>query len=374
MTTNTVIIYSTIKTAAAIILLVSESGETYYKGKRFDRDQLFSNILQVLKMALMARKTLLILMTGILIGLIFSPIMWLQFYSPDPVIYNLNRLNPRCSDISAISVTKRTPSVSGNTGNVTETPPETNNIKHNRTKLSKLDLERSIAAPGNPNVRQRRLTDELATRKLLFVGVITAQKYLDTRALGIWRTWGRDISDLFFFASQPDEQGLDLPIITLPGINDTQYPPQRKVYRMLKYMHDHYINEYDFFMRSDDDVYVKSDLLLELLQKVNPAQDIYMGCPGFGRPDDQARIKLNENEHYCMGGPGVIFSRSALRKLAPHLETCLEVSIVYCIVCIVYLCLFVVPVSVCVVSTHTYICTRHMHTHTYTHTHTVSCS
>ena len=95
---------------------------------------------------------------------------------------------------------------------------------------------------------------------------------------------------------------------------------------MLKYMHDHYIDEFDFFMRSDDDVYVKTDQLLDLLQSINPAQDIYMGCPGFGRPDDRRRIKLEQNEHYCMGGPGVIFSRSALRKLAPHLNSCLEVS------------------------------------------------
>ena len=77
---------------------------------------------------------------------------------------------------------------------------------------------------------------------------------------------------------------------TLPGINDTQHPPQRKVYHMLKYMHDHYIDEFDFFMRSDDDVYVKTDQLLELLQSINPAQDIYMGCPGFGRLDDRDRI------------------------------------------------------------------------------------
>lgn len=117
--------------------------------------------------------------------------------------------------------------------------------------------------------------------------MVTAKKYLDTRALGIYRTWGKEIKDIYFFSSQADEGGPKLPIITLPGINDTQYPPQRKVYHMLKYMHDHYIDQFDFFMRSDDDVYVKVSELLELLQNTNPAQDIYMGCPGFGKPDDR---------------------------------------------------------------------------------------
>ena len=164
-------------------------------------------------------------------------------------------------------------------------------------------------------------------RKLLFVGVITAVKYLETRAVGINNTWGRELPDLHFFVSQPSiNQNVGLPTIILPGTDDTQYPPQQKVFHMLKYMHDHYIDEFDFFMRSDDDVYVKTDLLLELLQNINPAQDIYMGCPGFGRPDDKSRIKLQEKEHYCMGGPGVIFSRSALKKLAPHLDSCLKVG------------------------------------------------
>ena len=66
--------------------------------------------------------------------------------------------------------------------------------------------------------------------------------------------------------------------------------------------------------------------MMKLLEGINPAQDIYMGCPGFGRSNDQERIKLMDHEHYCMGGPGVIFSRSALRKLSPHLEVCLKVS------------------------------------------------
>ena len=257
-------------------------------------------------------------MVGMVIGLITSPIMWLQLYSPDPLIHA--NINPLCPDLTT-RVQKAVQPVQCFNLSVPSNSPSAHNLT-----LSEFELKQSIPTPVDPRVRKKRLFEELAQRKLLFVGVITAKKYLDTRALGIWRTWGQEMSDLNFFSSQPDDQGLDLPVITLPGINDTQYPPQRKVYRMLKYMHDHYIDKFDFFMRSDDDVYVKTDRLLELLQNVNPAQDIYMGCPGFGRPDDQARIKLKENEHYCMGGPGVIFSRSALRKLAPHLENCLEVS------------------------------------------------
>ncbi len=263
------------------------------------------------EMTLLSRRTLLNVMAGMLIGLIISPIMWLQLYFPPPLTQS--SINPLCPELPRIQIRNT----------VLETA--TSNIR-NVTELSRLELDRTVNAPSDTQTRQRHLSQELAQRKLLLTGVVTAQKYLDTRALGIWKTWGKELNDLYFFSSQPDKEGLDfLPIITLPGVNDTKYPPQRKVYRMLKYMHDHFIDDFDFFMRSDDDVYVKTDLLLELLQNTNPAQDIYMGCPGFGRPDDLERIKLKGNEHYCMGGPGVIFSRSALRKLAPYLENCLEV-------------------------------------------------
>ena len=64
---------------------------------------------------------------------------------------------------------------------------------------------------------------------------------------------------------------------------------------MLQHMHDHFINQFDFFMRADDDVYVRVDRLTELLGNINPAQDIYMGSPGFGKVNDRNRIKLQSH-------------------------------------------------------------------------------
>lgn len=273
---------------------------------------------------MISKKTLLATLVGVTVGLLLSPLMWLHF--TDPLL-----ASSHCkSGVDSSQIPwhqSRTVSLIKGLGNVSldESLMLFLQYSHNRSQLSRKELERTINANSDQSIRYRKLSMELAPRKLLFIGVVTAGKYLETRAKGIYNTWGREMPDLYFFASQPDDKNLGLPIITLPGINDTQYPPQRKVYHMLKYMHDHYIDEFDFFMRSDDDVYVKTDQLLDLLQSINPAQDIYMGCPGFGRPDDKERIKLDQNEHYCMGGPGVIFSRSALRKLAPHLDSCLKV-------------------------------------------------
>uniref|UniRef100_A0A8D2JJW1 Fringe-like glycosyltransferase domain-containing protein n=1 Tax=Varanus komodoensis TaxID=61221 RepID=A0A8D2JJW1_VARKO len=101
------------------------------------------------------------------------------------------------------------------------------------------------------------------TRHFLYVGVMTAQKYLGSRALAVQRTWARSISGrVEFFSSQgsvppPALQGEQpLPVVALPGVDDS-YPPQKKSFMMLKYMHDHYLDTYEWFMRADDDVYIK---------------------------------------------------------------------------------------------------------------------
>lgn len=282
-----------------------------------------------------SKKTLLSWCLGLFFGVVLSPVMWLTYY--DPRLHGA--LAPLCGDLVSEAPAGSLggePTAGGplqawtvnGGGRLGLREPD---FSHFLGKFGKnnfnLSVEAPMTPPSNPQVRNKKMGKELAPRKLLFIGVVTAQKFLSTRAVAINKTWGRGLSDLRYFSSHSGNSSIhQLPIVTLPGINDTVYPPQRKVYHMLKYMHDHYIDEYDFFMRSDDDVYVKTDLLLELLSKVNPAQEIYMGCPGFGKPADRDRIKLTKEEHYCMGGPGVIFSRSALRKLAPHLDTCLEVS------------------------------------------------
>ena len=175
-----------------------------------------------------------------------------------------------------------------------------------------------------PATRPKTLTEELgpAMRQTLLVGVVTSKRTLHTRALAINSTWGSRAPKLIFFSSE-GTVGDKLPVVGLPGVDDT-YPPQRKVYRMLKYMFDHHIDDFNWFLRADDDLYVRVNPLVKFLSSLDPSVDVYMGQPGLGKPKDLERIKLYPDEHYCMGGPGVILSRSLLSKLGPHLEECLE--------------------------------------------------
>lgn len=102
----------------------------------------------------------------------------------------------------------------------------------------------------------------LHAKHFLFVGVMTAKKYLDSRAVAAYKTWAPSIpGKVEFFSSHGSDSvplPFPLPVVSLPDVDDS-YPPQKKSFMMLKYMHDHYLDKYEWFMRADDDVYIRGE-------------------------------------------------------------------------------------------------------------------
>ncbi|KAL9954154.1 hypothetical protein ACROYT_G041655 [Oculina patagonica] len=166
----------------------------------------------------------------------------------------------------------------------------------------------------------------LENQQLIFVGVMTAEQFLETRAKAVFDTWGRNVAGtLTFFSSlRETPKTLKAPVISLPGVDDSQYPPLKKSLMMVKYMFDHHIDEYEWFMRADDDAYVRNDKLERFLRSLNSSDDIYLGHAGIGKKEEREMLNLSPGENYCIGGPGMILSRSVLRKVGPHLEHCFQ--------------------------------------------------
>lgn len=160
-------------------------------------------------------------------------------------------------------------------------------------------------------------------KQLIFVGVMTAEKFLDNRAKAVYETWGNTLPGALAFFSSSNSRRTDLPVVSLKNVDDS-YPPQRKSMMMLKYMHDNFIDKYEWFMRADDDVYVRTDKLEKFLRTLNSTEDLYLGQAGTGRQDEKGMLGLGWGDNFCMGGPGVILSSSTLRKVVPYLEYCLQ--------------------------------------------------
>ncbi|ESO84833.1 hypothetical protein LOTGIDRAFT_179569 [Lottia gigantea] len=156
------------------------------------------------------------------------------------------------------------------------------------------------------------------------VGIMTAKKFIDSRGLSAFRTWYSTIKGrVNFFSSEGSTSDYGVPVIALQGVDDS-YPPQKKSFLMLKYMHDHFIDDYEWFVRADDDVFIKGDKLEQFLRRINSSRPYFIGQTGIGKKEELGMLAMTEADNFCMGGPGIIFSRETLRRMAPHIGYCLN--------------------------------------------------
>lgn len=181
-------------------------------------------------------------------------------------------------------------------------------------------------SPGGNSSGDPRRPVNRPTR-FLYVGVMTAKKYLRSRAVAAYNTWASSIpGKVEFFSSEGSgtvHAPGPLPVVSLAGVDDS-YPPQKKSFMMLKYIHDHYLDKYEWFMRADDDVYIRGEKLELFLRSLNSSKPLYIGQTGLGMAEELGRLALEPGENFCMGGPGMIFSREVLRRMVPHIGTCLR--------------------------------------------------
>ncbi|XP_067678266.1 chondroitin sulfate synthase 1-like [Haliotis asinina] len=187
-----------------------------------------------------------------------------------------------------------------------------------RRSLCRFPKENSGQSPGKIQL------PEISDRHI-FAGVMTSRKHLQTRADAIYKTWGKDFpGELVFFIGTGEDLNTSLPVVVLTNVTDEAYPPQRKSFEMLRYMAKHHGNDFHWFLRLDDDVYVNTNLLKTFLTSVNSSLHEYIGHPGIGARKEKGHLGLHGKTPYCLGGPGVILSGPILRQVAPHLSNCLK--------------------------------------------------
>jgi chondroitin sulfate synthase len=105
---------------------------------------------------------------------------------------------------------------------------------------------------------------------LILIAIMTSKDFLTTRAPTVMRTWAAKVpGEVIFFSSEGSTTNdSTINLVSLPSVTDT-YPPQKKSFLMMKYIYDHYLNKFEWFMRVDDDVYIRTDNLEKLLRSID---------------------------------------------------------------------------------------------------------
>jgi len=126
----------------------------------------------------------------------------------------------------------------------------------------------------------------------IYVGVLTTVGYLQTRGVELWDTWARSNGPykIEFFVGDLGGTPLPsdvahLPIVQLSHVTDNIYPAQKKSFLMINYMYRKYGGLFKWYMRADDDTYVKLDKLELFLRQLDENTPLLIGQAGLGNKE-----------------------------------------------------------------------------------------
>lgn len=157
-------------------------------------------------------------------------------------------------------------------------------------------------------VRPRYYSSELGIREKLFVGVLTSQSNINTLATAFNKTVAHLVDKIKFFINA-DNVRSNFKLKNIVGFTDTR--ENLRPFHVLKYAADNYLNDFDYFLLVNDNVYLDARRLLEQLRHLSISFDVYMGH------------KVNGSQ-YCDLNSGIVLSSSAIKKIRGNLDWCVR--------------------------------------------------
>ncbi|XP_041665394.1 glycoprotein-N-acetylgalactosamine 3-beta-galactosyltransferase 1-like [Cheilinus undulatus] len=134
---------------------------------------------------------------------------------------------------------------------------------------------------------------------------MTGPEYMGSRTRHIRATWARRCNKVLFMSSvQTDFPTVGLK--TSKGRDELYW----KTIRAFQYIHQHHLDEADWFLKTDDDTFVVVENLRYVLSRFDPEKPLYLG----------RRFKPTVKQGMS-GGPGYVLSKEALRRFIRGFDT-----------------------------------------------------
>ncbi|XP_059179419.1 glycoprotein-N-acetylgalactosamine 3-beta-galactosyltransferase 1-like isoform X2 [Physella acuta] len=145
---------------------------------------------------------------------------------------------------------------------------------------------------------------DLRKQVKVLIWVMTSPSTLNTRAEVVKKTWATHAEKVLYMSSQSNSS---FPAI---GLNVTEGRDQLSVKTMeaFSYVYRHHFQQFDWFMKADDDTYVIVENLLFFLSDKDCNDPVYFG--------NIYKVKVKQG--YNSGGAGYVLSKEALRRLCLH--------------------------------------------------------
>lgn len=159
--------------------------------------------------------------------------------------------------------------------------------------------------------RPRYYSTELNVRQdRLFVGVLTLQENIDSLSTAFNKTCAHHVNKIKFFI-HADNVRTNFKLKNIVGFTDTR--ENYRIFHVIKYIADNYLEDYDFFYLIEDAAYVNGKLIMEQLNQISMSFDVYLGT------------KMEDREEgFCELKAGIIFSSSVIKKIKNKLDTCVR--------------------------------------------------
>ena len=152
----------------------------------------------------------------------------------------------------------------------------------------------------------------------IFCIILTTKYDLDNTAQAIYDTWAQLCDNFKFVCNIDDETNNEnaelvyknLSILQPPGmIEDVYGKLTDKVYMTFKYVNKKY-NNYDWYLKADDDTFIFVDNLRKFLSTKNSSKPVTYGYD----------FKVIVDNGYHSGGGGYVLSNEALNRLGNKLD------------------------------------------------------
>lgn len=174
-----------------------------------------------------------------------------------------------------------------------------------------------VAADGNGPVNPVNSEEEPVKhhpKNSLLIIVVTSSILLERTSTRISRTWGRETTEYRVVVGDADTRSRDVPNLLRTAHSDFPAFPYLSIGDLnflLNLVREKFADEYRWFLLVPSNTYVSVHDLEAFLGGVDPGRVVYMGSP--------SNRSMPRGLRYCEGGPGIVLSHTALRRMGRQL-------------------------------------------------------